>query len=991
MKRFLIFLLGYCAVASVEAQLTQRIRVTHLSTAEGLGSANVRKTIQDAKGFIWVATQDGLYRFSGSHFTIYHTSSPKKHRLTGAIIRDILVVGNTLWSVNGFGGIDAIDIITGNIVYQFYQQQTSSFKDVLFESLAVTGDTLLIGSNKGLYLMTLHNRQLIPPKAGFLSGLHIYTLLTNPSITWALCPGQGTAVLDTKTLTVLAFAKDTSINYYAVEKADSRSVWVGSSQGILKYTFANNYISCDTHPLPGIQAAMNGDVFAIKQNGASLYFSNKNLLVKANVDGTGYSYLRENRFGLEKDWTGSVFGISFDAENHLWLSCQQGLGFSDNLPAVFTGFTKSSASQDVINHTYHLNPLNDSVLYASGTDGLYKVNLSNGFIKKMDAGKPYFLTCMDPQNRLWVSNDEGSFIWEYSRLVPLAHVYPEFVKAGKLVFNSRVALGDSVFILGTQNEKGIYIWNYRKHTLTNIHKGSTPFALPENVINTLYLDHNGLVWILCDNTVLLFDIARNSLQSLNLVNPINHKRYSIFFDVREINGRFFIACYGQGICLLDAQYRFVKEINVTDGLANNGVNKLLAYRDSLLFITTNRGLSELRISDLSIKNHFREEGMTSDEFEEFSGAVNGDILYAGGSGGFTQIRPEYLYQTNKTPAVYWNTVTTETASGSTDTSNLGFSRVIIPNSVLQTTVSFSALHFVNPGRTVYSYKIAELNKNWINIGQRDFINLIGLQPGKYTLQVRAANENGIWSEQPIAMTLVFQPKWYQTNLFRIGILLMVVGLLYAFFRYRINEIKKRQQIRKDIASDLHDDIGSTLNSVKVYMHMVRRDPGKEENLRNIEDSLTQATVGLRDMIWVLDDSQDTMQELMDRIKKFTAPLTVTLGIRFEGYLSPELYHQTITKKEKRNLLLIAKEAINNSIKYSGCTRLTIELTMPGGHLLMIITDDGNGFEVSAAEKGHGLTNIAYRARQIGYVSKVDSAPGKGTIVSIVGQMGKKRF
>jgi hypothetical protein len=117
----------------------------------------------------------------------------------------------------------------------------------------------------------------------------------------------------------------------------------------------------------------------------------------------------------------------------------------------------------------------------------------------------------------------------------------------------------------------------------------------------------------------------------------------------------------------------------------------------------------------------------------------------------------------------------------------------------------------NPGRVTYQYRIKERSAKWGNLGTQNFVNLIGLNPGTYTLEVKAANEDGVWCA-PKSLTLIFLPKWYQTLWFDFVVAMALVGLMYAFYRYRIRQLKKQQQIRVDIASDLHDDIGSALKN-----------------------------------------------------------------------------------------------------------------------------------------------------------------------------------
>lgn len=231
------------------------------------------------------------------------------------------------------------------------------------------------------------------------------------------------------------------------------------------------------------------------------------------------------------------------------------------------------------------------------------------------------------------------------------------------------------------------------------------------------------------------------------------------------------------------------------------------------------------------------------------------------------------------------------------------------------------------------------------------------------------------------LTLVFLPKWYETTWFKIAIGLAIAGLFYSLYRYRISQLQRQQQIRREIASDLHDDIGSTLNSVKVYIHLVETSPGKEEYLNQIKESLKQASIGLRDMIWVLDENRDTVEEWINRVKQFAFPLAnasgVTINIVANGINNVEL-----KKTEKRNLLLIAKEAINNSIKYANCKNIDVTIERLNGKTILIIKDDECGFENSAITSGYGLKNIKERARQINHTAVIHSKKSEGTKISI---------
>jgi signal transduction histidine kinase len=233
------------------------------------------------------------------------------------------------------------------------------------------------------------------------------------------------------------------------------------------------------------------------------------------------------------------------------------------------------------------------------------------------------------------------------------------------------------------------------------------------------------------------------------------------------------------------------------------------------------------------------------------------------------------------------------------------------------------------------------------------------------------------------LILEFLPKWYQTWWFKLLVFLTTAGIIYSFYRYRIRQIEKQHTIRKNIATDLHDDLGSTLNSVKVFTNLAISGVKQEESLQQVKDNLTEATMSLRDMIWVLDDSLDTVDELITRFKQFAIPVAAASNIEAIIKADSDVNNRTLTKEEKRNLFLICKEAINNSIKYSGATQIDVAITASGKKIQIIVADNGKGFNVDEVKKGYGLKNMQYRAGQIKFKVVLQSAPDRGTQTHIL--------
>jgi len=249
------------------------------------------------------------------------------------------------------------------------------------------------------------------------------------------------------------------------------------------------------------------------------------------------------------------------------------------------------------------------------------------------------------------------------------------------------------------------------------------------------------------------------------------------------------------------------------------------------------------------------------------------------------------------------------------------------------------------------------------------------------------NEDGYTGREQRSLKLVFLPKWYQTLWFKLLLALAALAIPFGFFQYRLHELRMQQQIRKEIASDLHDDMGSTLNTVKIFAHLAR-DGDRESMLLQVDEAITLAIAGLRDLLWVLDDKDDTAGGLMERIRKMALPITLTHHIALQCNIRETMVKLLLTKKEKRNLLLIAKEAVNNTIKYAQCSRLDISFSQVNGRPVLQIRDNGKGFDSSVAyPDGYGLRNMKDRARQIGYQLELHTASGSGVEVLVMKHPG----
>jgi len=982
------------------AQENVYYKFNHFPPSSGLSSVFVTKILKDPYGFFWVGTQDGLNRFDGKKFEIYNKGMTASHRLTGPAIAGLCLdtLHQLIWVINSSGGIDAVNYVTGNVSFSCFPSVSAQKSSINFNSVALDRTKLYIGSSDGLFVLDTDSHKMKKwmfrnPLSDRNETLVVnYTLVDHNHHLWVFGKNAGVFVLDQLALNLIGMIRESGLRssyqnsiifYDAIELNDHR-VLASTNLGLRSFSIdRQNKLACSLDPFPLIRQSQGSDVYSCGQdNKGFIWFCKSGNLLRIDTLGLHGEDIKENTRGQDDYWLGKIFHIYLDDDNYCLLGCAQGLAYCNIRSSGFVQFSQSANSETRMRHVYYISPVSDSLIYCCADDGLYKVNTLTGNIRLISGKQPFYIIFETADHNWITSNDRGLFkIKKDLSLMPLELLYPEFRSLGKITFSSFLNIGDSLFIMGTFNNSRLIIWNYKRHKVYEINKNTLPGSLVETVIYSLYQDTHRRIWILGDNAISFFNpFTRSIEQFAPLLDSHSKKPYSTFMDVCEAGNQYFVASYGSGIIVLDSNLKKIREISTDDGLCNNNAYKLISYKDSLLFVTTNNGLSVIDIKhSYNIRNYYESDGMQSNIFEQNTGASFHGIVYAGGLNGITAIQPDLLYPDTNRPALFISHVKMETTGATYDTSDLRLNFLKVSENVVQATIYFSALSYSNPERTTYYYKIKELKGDWINQGAQNFVNLIGLAPGDYTLMVKASNEFGTWS-QVKEIKLEYLPKWYQTLWFKAAIFAYIAALFYALYRYRLMQIKKQQQIRKDIASDLHDDIGSTLNTLKIFAHLAKKEPDKEEHLDQVEHSLTQASLGLRDMIWVLDDTKDSVYELMERIKKYALPVCQVNGIHFEGNIEAGETNRVISKTEKRNLFLVAKETINNSLKYAECTIIEVTIRQLNKKIELLIKDNGKGFDMEKPAEGFGLNNIRQRAEQIHYTSKITSAPGKGTIV-----------
>lgn len=305
-------------------------------------------------------------------------------------------------------------------------------------------------------------------------------------------------------------------------------------------------------------------------------------------------------------------------------------------------------------------------------------------------------------------------------------------------------------------------------------------------------------------------------------------------------------------------------------------------------------------------------------------------------------------------------------------------------------ISFAIPGFNNPSRNIYQYKLEGADKDWVKAGDVHEARYSLLPPGNYVFRVRAQNEEGHFSQQTTMLRIIINPPFWKTWWFISFIMLSLVLIAYLLHRLRINQLLRVEKVRSRLASDLHDDMGSTLSTINILTTVAMGKVGKNDqevnnHLRNIGQSSSRVMEAMDDIVWSINPRNDNMQKIAARMREFASNTLEAQNIDLAFKLDEQVKELKFDMESRKDIFLLFKEAINNISKYAGAGAVTVTLQLERKNFLMRIQDDGKGFDPSAPLKetrGNGLRNMKMRAEAIKGNLTITSAPGKGTLIEL---------
>jgi ligand-binding sensor domain-containing protein/two-component sensor histidine kinase len=937
---------------------SQQPIINSYSLQDGMVSNNVRRIFQDSKGFIWIGTWEGISQYNGHKFTNYTTLNGLSHSL----VNDFFEVDGKVFVTLNDGSIDCI--ANGRIT------KFSKNLDEPTDLIKLSANNYIIPTVKGIFKYV--DGKIVKPKQEKPDLRIEYMLQVNDTLFLGAIPGKAHQLValgkDYKIVATFPIANEVIRSLY---KDSKNRIWFCTENGLRLINFDPEKLSCEiVLPPVSLVPAWSGNtgIYFIKEDDrGGLWMGTVKGL--AHIDPNGNYYLYTETDGLPSSL---VYSIFIDKEKNIWLGTTNGLAKIVSKTGITT-ITPDNGG--VMNEAKMILPVGkDRVLITS----LSGPKLYQPGIKEMD--------------KISFQGEQPTFLIPGSN--PVIFGSPKSIGYYDSINKKIIPLSTAPFYLTDQG----FCVDRKGNVFFGIQGGVGVVSEKRVMINTslplrvtsLTVDKKGALWagtwfdgLYRINYSFVGDSLHFETKDLSHLVPDKYIR-SLYTDKE---GNVWVGTRYRGAFRLTpgltSDYTVIS-FDQQHGLSSNFIKSFAETPTGDIWVGTFYGLNKL----VKEKNQFKVFNFSkvANFFYELFQIVNaGDNeWWCVTRNKIVKFRDENLEKVPLSKAE----ITLISLGNQQDRINIYNTDTVITLKYFQNYASFefSSPGFINEKQNQYSYRLlGTIDTMWSIPGNGHDVSYASLQPGKYTFEVRTIGWNGEAGESA-SFNFRIQPPFWKMGWF-ISFVIAVIGLLlYVIYRYRIRQLQRIQQVRNRIATDLHDDIGSTLTNISILTELSKRnrnDPEKSEAyLDRIREEIDASGQALDDIIWSVNTKNDTLQETAARMRRYAAELFDAANIRYELKMDPLIAEKKIMMEQRRDLFLIFKELLNNIQKHAAASVVSISLFIENNNLKLLIIDDGKGFDTTKLTHRNGISNIRNRVNRWKGAITIHSGNGNGTTVDV---------
>lgn len=972
-RAILLVIFGLCSLWS-GAQVDDIILFHNFTNEDGLSQSTIRGFAQDEKGFMWIATAEGLHRYDGYSFKVFKHDTRDSNSITDNNLTAINIdMEGLIWLGTDGGNLDVFNS-----------------EDLTFKHISIPG---LKSNVKGYSITTIFHH----PNGYSLVGLD----------------GGGMVKIDRKTMRSKRFLREETdlpnnyINCF-VERRNGDGIYVGTQQGLAIFypekesfdvleelaLFANQNIT-------GIFQGITRNYFTTRGQGLQIWDTETNEIVQMPgpkirgvkfqtfifMDRDGFLWIGTDGGGVMK-FSGdefvtyrnepyiptSLIGDNVDCgymdrEGNLWFGLRNGISRYDKSLKVFNLVRDFQHDNTPTNHNVYCiyEDRQENIWLGTLSGGLSRFNKKTRelkvfpIIKTKDVEtKAVRSIYQDRKGKLWIgTRDEGLFSFD-----PETEEFTHYPSDQKIKYNSiRHILEDQEGNLWLATHWGLTLFDRNTGTFSAFRSE----YLDNNPIYQIYEDvkRNELILVTFRSGLHIYHKDNNAFTVISHSRDSSSPSVNALMCIESIgNDSFLIGSYGGGLIFFDRKALTFNSITTEDGLPNNVIYGLLRNGSDEYWVSTNHGLSRVNLRTMKFKNFNLSHYLQGLEFNEgaYCKARDG-TFYFGGQNGFNFFDPNNLGLNLKPPPVVLTAFRIMDKEVSFDKNILFVNEIEVSYRENLISFEYSALNFTNSSENQYAYMMEGYDNDWIYAGKRRSAYYTKLAPGTYTFRVKASNNNGIWNEEGTSVKVIIKPPYYLTWWFIALVSTVAVLLVILLFRFRTKNIARRYEHKltdmelRALRSQMNPHfIFNSLNSIQYFV--LNKEPEDAYNYLAKFSSLMRMILQNSGLKYIsLQSEKDWLQTYLE-LEKMRMDNEFEFSINIEDSINPDQIQIPSMMVQP----YVENAIIHGLMHKEGERRLSVDFKKTGNALVCIVEDNGIGrqesikinLKKSVKHKSHGM-------------------------------------
>jgi ligand-binding sensor domain-containing protein len=977
-----------CSATPVYSQ--QPLFFENYTSEKGLSQNSCFAIAQDADGFMWFGTQDGLNRYDGKEFKVFLPQNEIGKNLPSNHITSLYFdkYKKLLW-VGTRGGLciysrekDAIIKVTNMFSFGGEFENTAIKKIISFKE----NEYWIITFEKGLWLLNTALKKITKyfddeKTREKVSGIALH----NGTLYVTLLKQLYWLNAENNNYSPRVLLPDFSFPEIKELFSYNDELWVGTLDGgcfYIKNPVNDKKNICPFSASKGgvgsfVTDAYNKLWIGTRGNGIILY----DPFTKKTQQAVHDKY--DNR-SIEKNFILSLFK---DRQGIIWCgSSGGGVAKYDSLKYRF---------QNISNEPFNRNSLPDNMVFDvyQSKKSNYYIGMQNKGLAEFNPATRQFLTfpqsstfgavgntiydiTEDDNENLWIASWGGLMKLDFKTKKILFKEEKDLLLSKKLYGIHKLKNADSLFICG---ENGFIFFSLKENKWQPVNKNLS--QAKAFIGRYIYEDDDSILWICTTGAGLIkYDYKHNKTEVIEEV-----KKYAGYVRHLLPDGPLFFLSTDNGIVLYNYKTGKVKRrITINTDKISNVCYAAQKDDRGFYWVSSNTGLYKINPKDYSSHNYDLGDGLT---FLEYNTACavkqrDGSLLF-GGVGGITHFNPLQLKENNFSPSPI---ITAVSVNDSVLKSFFSFSNdkaISLKHNQNFLSISFAVNNFSNQHKNSFAYQLTGIDKGWVYNGTKNIVNYTSLPPGEYTFQLKSANSDGVWCDKPVTLKFTISPPWWQTWWFRTPAFLSIAGLIMLLIRRRIKTIKHRAELKHKIAEVEMMALRLQMNPHFIFNSLNSINSFIVENKTHLaSDYLTKFS---RLMRLILDNSKNesiTLEKEIETLKLYLLMESIRFDKKFDYtfHIDPAIEEQMIKVPPMIIQPYVENAVWHGLLQKEEKGKVEIRITKVNNAMQIVIQDNGIGrrkasqlkSKNSTTNKSYGMQITAQRIEQLNRKNKVET-------------------